>query len=49
MKDAATLLATKLETHERRWRERSWRHFSQTRRGRMSWADWFPLPRPVDR
>ena len=31
----------KLEAHERNTRTKKWLHFGMTRRGRMSWADWF--------
>lgn len=35
------MMLTKLEKHEKRWRERNWRHFSYTRKGRMSWSNAF--------
>ena len=40
MNPAAT---ARLEKHEKRWRERPWKHFYMTSRGRMSWANWFVM------
>lgn len=34
---------TKLELAEKQNRNKPWRHFSYTRKGRMSWADWFTV------
>lgn len=31
----------KLEKFEKHWRERNWSHFSYSRKGCMSWANWF--------
>lgn len=32
-----------IERFERSNRNKPWRWFSMTRRGRMSWADWFAI------
>jgi hypothetical protein len=39
----------KIEAVERSYRKVNWSRFAYTRKGRMSWADWFPLPKPKGR